>query len=153
MSDKTIHIPAGKLYFTPRRPRGRPRPTARDVAAYLAARWFLFDRDMPGSKAGIRSAYTAVSELWARQGYRGLSDRKECVGAVDRGQKTVVEIYGCSALVFEDGPSPGARVFGVPKDKVSFRHDRLEIDRCLAWEWLYGDEKARCGVVSTYRER
>lgn len=149
---ETLVIPGGRVYFAPeRRGRGRPSRIARDVAAYAAHEWFHSGRPMPGVRDGVRSAITAVHELWAAKGYHGLSDRKETVGALKRGE-AIVSRQQLDAVVREVGEANGARTFFVPNRAVQQDAGGIQISFCIGWLWVFGNEEAQPGRISTCRD-
>lgn len=144
-----VLIPAARVYFYPlaKPRRGRPARHARDVAVYLACEWFHSGRAMPGVPAQVRSPITAAVKLWSERGYAGMTeDYKEASAIARRGQRHCAHL---DAVVFEDGPAEGARVFLLRNSHIAQVGDELQVLEHEGWCWLYGSEQAQLGRVAT----
>lgn len=143
----TIHIPAGRVFFTPKRPRGKPRNDRRNVAAFMAHEWFRYGHEMPEVRAPVRSPITAVMELWNIRGYRGLSDYKEAHRVISNGSQFCARF---DTFLPEDGRAHGARSFLVNRGALTVIDGRaVHLRACIGWCWEYGAEYA---TVGTFRE-
>ena len=131
--------------------RGAPVKTARDVALFLAYRWFLGGDTAPKAKSKARQG---VMDLWAAQGFKGASEethlrKRLLAGAAVAG--------GLSRLrVVTDGKVPGGNakaamdgmVVAAPPDAFDVRpREHVAVDG-LGWYWRYGMEKAVPGHLS-----
>lgn len=140
----TLRAVVNGVHFVRRETRGRRTDKARDVAVYLAGKWFSSGGQMPEVPSGCRSQVRAAMELWAARGHDGLSDQKNANLVLRRGQELLSSF---DALLFEDGPTEGARLIAVPERAVKRRSGGLVALDCPGWAWTYGAPRAEFGRV------
>ncbi|WP_143227229.1 MULTISPECIES: hypothetical protein [unclassified Acidovorax] len=137
--------------FTPMAKQGAPKKVARDVALFLAYRWFLGGESAPRAKSRARQA---VMELWAARGFKGASEETHLRKRLHAGEKAA---QGLSRLrVVTDGkPSVGHAeatldgiVIAAPPDAFDVRPGELVAINGIGWYWRLGMEEAVQGRLS-----
>ena len=139
------------LRFVPLVTRGAPKKNARDVALFLAYRWFLGGGTVPKAKSKARQG---VMNLWAANGFKGASEETHLRKRLRAGDEAT---RGLSRLrVVTDGIPPGVvakatadgMVIAALPDAFDVRpQEHIAIDG-VGWYWRYGMEEAVHGHLS-----
>lgn len=139
------------LQFVPVETRGAPVKVARDVALFLAYRWFLGGGIAAKAKSNARQG---VMDLWAAQGFKGASEETHLRKRLSAGEKST---HGLSRLrVVTDGSAvvglanggPDGMVIAAPPDAFDVRPGECVAINGRGWYWRYGMEKAVQGHLS-----
>lgn len=127
--------------------RGAPRTKRlRDVAAYLAWRWFL--AGTARDKKAQADAYSSVVDLWAEKRWKGISEQAHARRSVNAG-RDVVRSAQCDVVAYKcDPPVLGGLVFAAKPGACSILDSGdLRVDG-EGYFWLYGAEQARFARTS-----
>lgn len=120
--------------FTKRDRGGAPPKFKRDVAAWLASKWFSIH---PRAKLGME-----VLTLWQEKGYKGFSENGHALNAIKRGAEhagahgllmRVENVKGINQMIYWTQGAHIELVAGTPGTLVS---------NGPGWLWNFGDEEA-----------
>lgn len=137
--------------FTPMAKQGAPKKVGRDVALFLAYRWFLGGATAPREKSRARQE---VMELWAVQGFKGASEETHLRKRLHAGEKAA---QGLSRLrVVTDGKAADGHanatrdgvVIAAPPDAFDVRPGEHVAINGFGWYWRLGMEEAVQGRLS-----
>lgn len=134
--------------------RGRPAKTERDVAVFLAFRWFwglAFAEGVVEKRARSRKAKDGVLQLWADRGFDGLGYESHLNARLRSSKAALRDQFGsrCVAWPFRHGVSGDAMVVAVAESSVRHTEDGILVSG-NGWIWTYGEEQA---VFSPVRAR
>lgn len=128
------------VQFVPVETRGAPVKVARDVALFLAYQWHLGAAKRADVAYAERDAREGVMNLWAAQGFKGVSEEKHLRRRLKAGAATV---YGLSLLRYECAtPTPDGMVIAALESVFDMRPGEYMGINGPGWFWRYGMEEA-----------
>lgn len=142
-------LPMPKVVKTGRRKIDDAIKVARDVAVFLAVKWF---EGLPGPKK-IRNE---VVDLWDKSGHKGITNESHVSTAIKRAKSAIPSLkYGCLIRFSGDDATAVGKsmVFVESGGRVDFVPG--EIGKSVAvvvqgcgWYWMHGEEKAVYGPIT-----
>lgn len=135
------------IQFVPRKTRGAPKKTGRNVALFLAYQWFIFLAVSRGESRVPTSVVQEVMGLWEQAGFKGATEETHLRKLIKAGAE---EINGYRILrqdTTADGTARGVMV-AAPEDTVSLLPDGHIRLNGPGWMWCYGEEMAAYGQLS-----
>lgn len=128
------------VQFVPVETRGAPVKVARDVALFLAYQWHLGAAKRADVAYAERDAREGVMNLWAAQGFKGVSEERHLRRRLKAGAETV---YGLSLLRHECAtPTPDGMVIAALESVFDIRPGEYMGINGPGWFWRYGMEEA-----------
>ncbi len=135
------------LQFVPVENRGRPKKTARNVAFFLAHRWFLGIAIRTKKPRAESKALDDAMLLWQSLGFQGVSDEAHARKLLKAGKEAA-----CGLSLLHVDATNGAHADGVviAADESTFdmRPGEYMGINGDGWFWRYGMEKAEWGKLT-----
>ncbi len=134
------------VQFAPREARGAPRKTARDVALFLAFKWFHATGGGASKTVVERNARDCVMGLWAELGYKGVTEETHLRKRLKSGAGA---LNGLSLLRYVcTTDAPDGAVVAAPYSAFDLRRGESMSINGSGWFWRYGMEAAVQGRFS-----
>ena len=128
------------VQFVPVETRGAPKKVDRDVALFLAYQWFLGNAKRETEAKARNVARQGVMELWATNGFKGVTEETHLTKRVKAGAQAV---HGLSLMHYVcTGVNPDGVMIAAHEDAFDWRPGEYVGINGHGWYWRYGMEAA-----------